>query len=271
MLKYFTLGTLVLILFVVSPTSAQTLNKIKRASDDHNSSSNNNSSSSSGSDNSYGSNDTYYEEDDDDDNSYYDNSYDDRSYPDQSEGGGGDYYFPRREKVYKERELITTWDLTLRQAVDNRKVIIQNLQFNRASNHWFHSIRYNQFYEHRTTELDVYSTFEWQFLGFHTMTKPVSFAIATGRMYESYSRRWYWEHLAQFEVKATPNISFKAEGRLAIDKGRTVRSEGTISSLITIKKWAKNEAKVGIFFTSALYYETVPVENIGVVAKIGLK
>jgi hypothetical protein len=269
MLKYFTLGTLVLASYVVSPTSAQTLNKIKEASDNHNSSSNSSSSSSSGSSDSYGSNDTYYEGGGD--NSYYENSYYEDDYSNQQQEGGEEYYVRVKKRVYKERELVTTWDLNFRQALDNRKVLITNIQFNRAQNHWFHSLRYNQFYEHRAKETDSYSTFEWQFLGFHTMTKPVSFALATGRMFESYSAKWYWEHLAQLEVRATPSISFKAEGRIALDKGITVRSEGTISSFLTIKKWAKNEAKVGIFFTSALYYEMVPVENIGVVAKIGFK
>ncbi len=266
-----------LILSVVCITTSalaggQTLNKIKSASDNHsssrkssNSSSSSNSRTSSSSNSYYESNDTYYDDSYDDDNGVNTDAIENRplnrDQPDTDENEKSEVEYCIKPKVKKH-------DLIIRQAVDNRKVMMTTVQFNRSSNHFFTSIRSNQMRELRADEVDKYNTFEFQFLGYHTMTSPLSFSMATGGFLEVYSGNIYLEHLAILQYAATPGLTFYAEGRYAGNNGSTVRTEGTLTSMMTVKSWDSGSVNVGIFFTSALYYQKVPVENLGVNASL---
>jgi len=259
--------------FIWMSTSAlaggQTLDKIKSASDNHSSSGRSSGSSGSGSSTSSGyssSNDNYYEDSNDDELLYLivdvvRNRRARRAEEEAEENCETTDVVYFNSKV-KKRELI------MRQAVDNRKVMMTTIQFNRSANHFFTSIRNNHMRELRAGEVDRYNTVEFQFLGYHTMTAPLSFSLATGGFLEVYSGNIYLEHLAILQYAATPGLTFYAEGRYAGNNGSTVRTEGTLASMMTVKSWDNGSVNIGVFFTSALYYQKVPVENLGINASL---
>ena len=256
MLNPLNIGFVLMLLQAHSAVFGQTLGKIKAASDDYNSSDQSESSYSEGSTDYYYdqqvTTDTYYDYSD-----YGTDLYDSEPYSNE---------VVRRKRP--EKPLITSGDFSYRRALDNRKVMMSVIQFNRVQNHWFYSFRYNQLSEHRPKETETFSTVELQFFGYHSMSKPLSIAIATGRMYESYSKKWFWENLIQLNVQATPALSFRAEGRLAMKDDTAIRSEGTLSSSLKIVKWEGNSIDIGVFYSASLYYEKVPVENLGFLAKL---
>lgn len=240
---------LTITIIVNQSSQAQTLGKIKNASDEHNSSkgSSEGGASSSSSDS--------YSESSSSDYYYYDSSPDD-NYPPPTVSST-----PRVPR--EPRPVVIHRDFDIRQSIDNRKVSITNVQYSRAKNGYFTSYRYNYMSEPRVKENESFSTFEAQLIGFNTMTKPFNLAMATGFYMEFYSGAVFWEHLARIKWDVIKNITLNLEGRLALDKGVEVRTEGTVAMLAKLKEWNKTKLSFGAFFTSALYYKTVPVENLG--------
>lgn len=263
--------------------AGQTLNKIRQASDNHSSPSGSGASSSS-SRSASGSNS--------EGNTYYEESYEE-SYADDGEdlevvfdllfnamASGRSREEKLRDRAYRdslrwERSRSDAYtpkfkssDLIIRRAIDNRKVLITNFQYNHYINNFFFSMRYNFLTESRAAEDDRFETWEYQFIGFNTKTKPLSFAMATGILYEAYSGNLYNEHLAILRYERVPGVSFYAEGRLAMNQGVAVRTEGTLEAWVTLKKWEVSALNLGAFFTSALYYRTVPVENVGMSVQV---
>jgi hypothetical protein len=243
------------LLIIPQVSFGQIIDQIKDASDDHSSSSNDNSSSSD--DNSS----TTY--DDSDDDYYY---YDDQPDYGQSSSFGyyddGSYWIDtkRLDSNYK----FSAFNILYRRSTSSDKVAVSTpeIQFKHA---WFYgSLRINTLIEERTKDEDRYQTVDVQFFGFQTNPREAfCLNLSMGVMSEEYSGNAYFETVAGLRLQPNPAFAIAWEGRLAINEGVSVRTEGNISIQISLVRQKDFSVTANIFGMSSLYYQKVPVKGWG--------
>ncbi len=235
--------------------NSQIIDQIKSASDDHNSSS---------------SSDDYSYDSDDDYNSYdysYDDTYDD-SYDDYSTNSYSpnfnrpDNYWAnkRADSNYKFSGL----SLGYRSTTNSNKVRISVPELQFKIGHYYGAFRVLNLYEERPSTDDSYQTVDVQILGFQTNPKGIAvFNLSVGIMNESYSGMVYGEFVSGFRLNLGNRASVRWEGRLAVNDGISVRTEGNYGANYAIFKNKDFHLDAEFFATSTTYYEEVHFSGFG--------
>ncbi|MBO6517532.1 MAG: hypothetical protein JJ975_13380 [Bacteroidia bacterium] len=239
--------SLLLAALLVSPflSGAQIIDQIKSASDEHSSS----SSSSGSSDVSDSYSNDYYAEPDlityfvvepfIGSNPLFDRTRD-----------------PNRKYNY--------FKLHYRQSIDPRRVVLSVPECQATFGNYYMAVRINALIEPRAKDVDRYSTFDWQFLGFQTRPDaPVVFNLSTGILSESYSGNTYWEFVSGLGIKLNKQFTLYGEGRYCQDNSVIVRTEATVGTNLIVYRNKNFSIDGKAFFTTSMYYEEVPVEGFG--------
>ncbi len=253
------LPSLIVVLFLLYPgfSYGQIISQIKTESNNHVSSS---SSSSGSSSSSSSSNDDYSTSEDYSTETYYNE-------PAYIPPTNNTNFYPDFRPYRKPRDPNRKYNylsLMYRKTVDSRKVIVSvpEMQINLSG--YYIGLRVNKLFEPRAREDDDYTTVDLQFLGFQTNPEGTAvFNLSTGILSESYSHKTYMESVAGLKVKLGNKLLIFGEGRFCQNKGIRIRTEGTLGVDYTVVTTDWVAIAANAFFTSALYYEKVPIEGFG--------
>lgn len=154
--------------------------------------------------------------------------------------------------------------LGYRRTLDSRNVLVSIPEFQMNIGGYYIAVRLPTLIEPRAKETDHFGTTDIQFFGFQTYPKGRwVFNASTGVLVENYNGNAFIESVVGLRYQVKDKYRFYSEARGCLDGSTWIRTEGTLGAEATVYTTKYFRIGATAFFTSALYYEKVPVEGYG--------